>query len=263
MLEICISFLICIVATTLGAISGIGGGVIIKPVMDAVSGLPVTEINFLSGCTVLCMSIVSLFRSRRGNVHIKTNIAAPLALGAAIGGVLGSVIFDAIRNVSHNDGLIGIVQSILMILLTLGVFLYVLLKESITSRDVHGLLTCVFTGLFLGVLSSFLGIGGGPINLAVLYYLFSMDTKTAALNSIYIIFFSQMTNFISSLITGVQLTSPAMLVVMIIGGISGGMIGSSLACRMNGKQTDRLFMGLLAIITIVSCYNLYLYSTLL
>lgn len=39
-------FVICICATTLGAISGIGGGVIIKPVMDAVSGMSVSTISF-------------------------------------------------------------------------------------------------------------------------------------------------------------------------------------------------------------------------
>ena len=45
-------FLVCLLATMAGGISGVGGGVIIKPVMDAVSGLPVAEISFLSGCTV-------------------------------------------------------------------------------------------------------------------------------------------------------------------------------------------------------------------
>ncbi|MEI3183290.1 MAG: sulfite exporter TauE/SafE family protein [Lachnospiraceae bacterium] len=39
-------------------------------------------------------------------------------------------------------------------------------------------------------MSSFLGIGGGPINLVVLLYFFSMDTKAAAQNSLYIILFS-------------------------------------------------------------------------
>ena len=40
-------FFICIAATTLGAIAGIGGGVIIKPVLDALGGLNVSAIGFL------------------------------------------------------------------------------------------------------------------------------------------------------------------------------------------------------------------------
>lgn len=38
-------------------------------------------------------------------------------------------------------------------------------------------------GSVLGIFSSFLGIGGGPINLMILSFFFSMDTKTAAFNS--------------------------------------------------------------------------------
>lgn len=73
-------FLICITATTSGAISGIGGGVIIKPVMDAVSGLSISAISFLSGCTVLAMSVVSVLRGRTGDTKIdpqKRNPACP------------------------------------------------------------------------------------------------------------------------------------------------------------------------------------------
>ena len=46
---------ITFIATIVGAISGIGGGVIIKPVMDAILKLPVETISFLSGTTVLAM----------------------------------------------------------------------------------------------------------------------------------------------------------------------------------------------------------------
>ena len=51
-------------------------------------------------------------------------------------------------------------------------------------------------------LSAFLGIGGGPINLAILSFCFSMDSKTAALNSLYIILFSQAASFINTLVRG-------------------------------------------------------------
>ena len=53
-------FLICLVATTVGAISGVGGGVVIKPVFDAMSGMDVSQISFLSGCTVLALSLIHI-----------------------------------------------------------------------------------------------------------------------------------------------------------------------------------------------------------
>ncbi|MGL4676571.1 MAG: hypothetical protein ACRCWI_02755 [Brevinema sp.] len=46
-------------ASVIGAISGIGGGIIIKPLLDTFSNLPVREINFLSGVTVLSMALFS------------------------------------------------------------------------------------------------------------------------------------------------------------------------------------------------------------
>ena len=82
-------FLICISATTLGSISGIGGGVIIKPVMDAVSGISVSSISFLSGCTVLAMSIVSVLKIRDSDTKIESRQGTILAVGGAAGGVTG------------------------------------------------------------------------------------------------------------------------------------------------------------------------------
>ena len=88
------NLIISLFATTLGAISGVGGGIIIKPVYDALSGLDVATINFMSGCTVLSMSIVSLIKSRNSGVKLDKIKSTTLALGAAVGGVLGKSILE-------------------------------------------------------------------------------------------------------------------------------------------------------------------------
>jgi len=257
-------FLICIAATTLGAISGIGGGVIIKPVMDAVSGLSVSTISFLSGCTVLAMSVVSVLRSRGGDAKIDPKKGTLLAIGGAVGGVSGKWIFDIVKSSFGNDGLVGTIQSILMVILTLGVLLYVLNKSRIATKNVKNPVACTAIGLGLGIMSSFLGIGGGPINLAVLYFFFSMDTKTAALNSLYIILFSQITSFLSTLVQGkVPEFNIWVLVVMAVGGILGGFIGRAFSKKMSSAQVDKLFRWMLILITAISCYNLYRYAGML
>ena len=51
-------FGVSFLASIVGAICGIGGGVIIKPVLDAFGVLDVSAISFLSGCTVLAMSYI-------------------------------------------------------------------------------------------------------------------------------------------------------------------------------------------------------------
>lgn len=257
-------FLICITATTLGAISGIGGGVIIKPAMDAVSGLSVSAISFLSGCTVLAMSVVSVLQGRSSDAKIDPKKGTLLALGGAVGGVSGKAIFDVIKSAFGHDGLIGTIQSLLMVVLTLGVFVYVLNKARIRTRNVENPIACLSIGLTLGVMSSFLGIGGGPINLAVLYYFFSMDTKTAALNSLYIILFSQIASFCSTVFQGkMPHFNIVILVVMAAGGILGGFVGHAFSKKMHSSQVDTLFRWMLVMITAISCYNLYHYSNML
>lgn len=255
--------LICTVATTLGAISGIGGGVIIKPVFDAFAGLPVAAVSFMSGCTVLAMSVVSLLRSRGGDARVEPRRGTALALGAAAGGVAGKFIFDWVKRLSGNDGLVGTVQSAIMVVLTAGVLLYVLFKSRIHTYNIKGYPVCVIIGLALGLMSAFLGIGGGPINLAILCFFFSMDTKTAALNSIYIIFVSQLASLATALVSGgIPDFEWLTLAVMTAGGVAGGFIGRGLSRRMSAKAVDRVFMSLLAVITLISCWNLIKYAAM-
>ena len=249
------NFLVAILATTIGGISGVGGGVIIKPVMDAVSGLPVATISFLSGCTVLAMTITSMVRSIGGEVKVEPRRGTLLAIGAAVGGIVGKQLFDVVKDAGGSA--VSVAQQVLMIALTLGVLAYTLNRPRIATRDVKNPAACVVIGLVLGLLSAFLGIGGGPINLAVLYYFFSMDTKTAALNSLYIILFSQAASFLSTLArnTVPEFAWPV-LIVMLIGGVAGGTLGRSISKKLTNSGVDRLFFWLLIAITGISVYNL-------
>ena len=253
-MQILFSFLICLLATTIGGISGVGGGVIIKPVLDAASGMPVATVSFLSGCTVLAMTITSMLRSRGGEVKVEPRRGTLLAIGAAVGGILGKELFELVR--AAGGSAVSVAQQAMMIVLTLGVLAYTLNRPRIATRDVKNPAACVVIGLVLGLLSAFLGIGGGPINLAVLYYFFSMDTKTAALNSLYIILFSQAASFLSTLARN---TVPEFawykLVLMVAGGILGGILGRACNRRMDNKAVDKLFMGLMAVIIAISIYN--------
>ena len=63
-----------------------------------------------------------------------------------------------------------------LISMVLGTLIYVKNRARITTKDIQHPAAGVCIGLALGICSSFLGIGGGPMNLAVLYYFFSMGT---------------------------------------------------------------------------------------
>ena len=135
---------------------------------------------------------------------------------------------------------------------------YTLKKDKIKTHCVQNVLACILIGVALGICSSFLGIGGGPINLVVLFFFFSMDTKTAAQNSLYIILFSQITSLINTIVTKtVPEFTAGLLILMVAGGILGGMVGRKINKRIDGETVNKLFIGLMAIIMLICAYNIY------
>ena len=254
-------FAVSFLASIVGAICGIGGGVIIKPVLDLFGWASVSTISFLSGCTVLAMSFYSVGRSMlAGEKTVDLRTGTPLAIGAALGGIVGKQLFTAIRAAASDPDMVGGVQAICLAVITVMTLIYTLKKSVIRTKKLHSTALCLAIGLVLGVMSSFLGIGGGPINLVVLFYFFSMDTKTAAANSLYIILFSQITSLLATLVTH---TVPDFalhtLVLMVLGGIGGGMAGRKINKRLDDRAVDKLFTALMAVIIGISVYNTWRY----
>ena len=249
-------FLVAFLSSIVGAICGIGGGVVIKPVLDLFQLGAVSTINFLSGCTVLSMRLYSVGKAminRDSKVDIATG--TPLAIGAALGGVAGKELFGLIKSMFANGEMVGGVQAIALGIITIGTLLYTVKKSQIHTIQIKNRLFCAVVGLLLGIMSSFLGIGGGPINLVVLGYLFSMDSKTAAANSLYIILFSQLASFVSTLITGLPAFDPLVLALMVAGGIGGGIVGRTLNKRMDNRAVDTLFVCLMSLIIAICVFN--------
>ena len=257
-----IFLVVSFLASVIGAICGIGGGIIIKPVLDLFHLESVSTISFLSGCTVLSMSFYSVGRSiLAGEKRVEMKTGTPLAIGAAAGGVAGKAFFGYIKGLFENQNAVGAVQAVCLAVITLSTLIYTLNKAKIKTRRVDSPAVCVLIGLALGVMSSFLGIGGGPINLVVLFYFFSMDTKTAAANSLYIILFSQLASLISTLVTGnlPEFQWP-ILALMVAGGIGGGIAGRTLNRRMDNTAVDKLFMCLMVVIIGINIYNGWQYA---
>lgn len=262
-MESLIFFIISLLASIAGAICGIGGGVIIRPILDLCAVASVPAISFMSGCTVLSMSVYSVTSSlvsKKENL-IKLYPAVPLSIGAALGGLVGKELFSQACKAFENQNYVGAVQAGVLAVVTLGTLIYVLFKSKIKTLNVKNPIAAALIGLLLGVISSFLGIGGGPINLIVLLFFFGMNTKTAAQNSLFIILFSQLASLASTLITKTVPEFDALsLVVMIVGGISGGVIGRVFSRKMDEKAVDKLFIALIALIIAICIFNTVRYA---
>lgn len=252
-----VTFIACII----GKICGMGGGVIIKPVLDALHIASPSDINFLSGCTVIGMSGWSVMKSvRKETAAIDFKVSTPLAFGAAIGGIAGKSLYSMLETLFTNSEHAGGVQAVLLLLATIGTFVYTINKAKIISCKITNTIICIIIGLGLGLLGSFLGIGGGPFNMAVLYFFFSMDTKTAAQNSLYIILISQISGLIKNIITeNLPEVALLLLIAMVFCGIAGSEMGSRLNQWLDDKKTTILFEGSMVLVMIICIYNIYYY----
>ena len=258
-MRLLLGLLVCFFASTAGAICGIGGGVVIKPVLDVLGLFSVETGSFLSGCTVLAMSTYTLLRNlRHPTGDIEWGRTAFLSVGAGLGGVAGKELFSAILRWTQAEQTVGAVQSEALFLTTAAILFYTLRKDRIRTMEVHRRSACVAVGFVLGAISSFLGIGGGPLNLVVLSFFFSMPTKTSVQNSLCIIFFSQASNLIYTILGGAvpPFSLPVLLGMMLLG-ILGGALGHRINQAIPARRVDRFFLWMLVVILCICVWNIF------
>lgn len=249
-------FLIAIGATTVGSLTGMGGGVMIKPLMDVLGTFDASTIGLLSALTVFSMSAVSIGRHLWAKTAIPFRMAVPLAIGSVIGGRLGQSALDTLTAGLPNR-LVTAVQNGALAVLILAVYLYIRNKAKIPSHRWENLPLILLTGCFLGICSSFLGIGGGPINVALMIYLFSVDTKTATVCSLVTILFAQASKLAAVAagggFAGFDLSAAP---VMIAGAIAGGFIGAGLSKRCSEPAVERAFNGVQLLVLAIAVFNM-------
>ena len=78
----------------IGAITGLGGGIIIKPSLLDFVGIDTTSmISVYSTVAVFTMCLVSIYKRSKQGFHVQKQIALGLAFGSIIGGKIGMMIF--------------------------------------------------------------------------------------------------------------------------------------------------------------------------
>lgn len=256
-----VCFLTAFFACSIGTLCGMGGGIIIKPVLDMTGVMSISSITFLSGCTVIAMTLWSVGKTiikKESIIEYKSTTL--LAIGAAIGGILGKQLYNMVANLFENENTAGGVQAGLLFFATLATFIYTLYKNKIKSKKTDSCVIVIIIGLLLGILGSFLGIGGGPFNVAVLYYFFSMNTKKATQNSLYIVLFSQVASTMKTISAG---NIPSFNIGILIGMVLFGIIGSEFSRKLNKKLDDKqatyLFEGAMILIMCINIYNILKY----
>lgn len=236
-----IYFFIVMGANIIGAISGMGGGVIIKPVLDAIGASTLLAINFYSSFAVFIMSIVSTYKQVKNGIEIAWNEVLRLAVGSMIGGYFGNYLLIWLTRFFNNDHSVNLIQIVLLIITLIIALVFTRPLHFEFSQFQKGLLLFI-SGIALGLLATLLGIGGGPINVALLIAIFSFTPKVATTYSIVTIFFSQSSKLISSIpmLNTLHLSS-VILIFIFFAAVIGGYLGAELSRHISSERVLLLY----------------------
>lgn len=253
-----IYLVIALFATVIGSLVGLGGGVIMKPLLQALSPLDALSINVLSSITVFFMAFSTLYKRTKAERSLYKAQYLYLIIGSVIGGIIGNSIFNSFLTMFDNDNVVSFVQTLILIILLVMVVLKHLYIEKLPIFESK--LAMVVIGVCLSIISTFLGIGGGPINVPVFIGLLGVSILDATYLSILVIFFSQLSNIVVYFTDGTfGLVVLMPLLVMIPAAIVGGIFGGKLSQTLEAETVSKLFNITIISLIVLNVYNLTLY----
>ena len=260
----------------LSGIFGVGGGFLMTPLLIFFGISPPVAVGTEAN-QILASSVSGVVAHwRRGNVDFKMGVV--LLIGGLIGSTLGVWLFKELRDLGQIDLVIQ-----LCYLVFLGIIGFLMLIESLRSIHrsrradstqrklhqhnwLHGLpfkmrfrksklyisaLLPLIIGIFVGILSAIMGVGGGFIMVPAMIYLLGMPTNVVVGTSLFqIIFVTANATFLQSSLN--QTVDVVLAFVLLFGAVIGAQLGTFLGSKLKGEQ----LRGLLALIVLAVCIKI-------
>ncbi|MPM26643.1 hypothetical protein SDC9_73147 [bioreactor metagenome] len=246
------------IASVTGALAGLGGGVIIKQLLDVIGYHNAVEIGFYASVAIFVMGIVAIAKLYRNGFPFDIKIVSLVSIGSLVGGYLGQTAFMTLIN-STKEGYVKAIQAVLLAITLILILYYERRKDKIRHYQVKQPLLIFAVGLFLGGFSVFLGIGGGPLNVTLMVLLFSFTIKEAISYSIATVFFSQISKLGSVVLAGeLGNYSVTFMIVAGVASVAGGYVGTALNQKLSNKTVSVIFQVLVLLLLFVSFYNTYM-----
>ena len=153
-----------------------------------------------------------------------------------------------------DESLIKCAQAIILAALLIVVLINI--NTSHKNLEVKNRFVILIIGFSLGFISSFLGIGGGPINVAVFVFFFNIDMKNATVYSIATILFSQASKLVTiGLNGGFMKYDLSLLLFALPAAILGGIVGTAVNHRSDKKIITMIFNVSVFMIILLNVYN--------
>ena len=227
-------FLVALFASTVGSLTGIGGGLIIRPALT-VMGFDVGLATFTSAASVFVMSCFSIVTRRVWKTDIEMGSLGLLAVGSIAGAFAGAYILSFLGPVT---------VSILFILFLMAIGALLIAKKHFSVRSISNPWLKIGTGLVVGVTAGLFGIGGGLMLMIALMYLFGSKPKEAVVQSLFVVMLASAASLVQYTVNG--FADFSLLVYVLPGSILGGVLGLFIAKRMQENTVVVLLLVIVA-----------------
>ncbi|MDD5312890.1 MAG: sulfite exporter TauE/SafE family protein [Dehalococcoidia bacterium] len=270
------------VAGLIGAMIGVGGGILMVPMMTLVLGFPMQVAigsSLISIVINACTATSVYIRSHVTNLKLALLLATTLVPGAFVGGMLASLFSSPVLSF-----LFGIL--LLYVAYTLipkkprkkpgpaeniepvrekehashawldGRYHDPAIDEDINYQAHHPGIGMLI-GFFSGIISSLLGVGGGAINVPVMNLLMKVPIKAAIATSALLLCITTMTGSLIFAHNGY--IYPFIVAPLIPGIYVGARLGASLAHRVRSAVLIRIFVvfvAITAVLMILKAFNM-------
>lgn len=258
----------------LSGMFGVGGGFLLTPLLFFIGIPPAVAVATQANQIVASSFSGVLAHFQRRTVDLKMGWV--LLSGGLVGAALGVMLFNYLRSLGQVD--LFVTLSYVVFLGIVGGLMFVESLNAIRkSRKgapptrkrhnwVHNLpfkmkfrvsglyisvIPPVLVGLFVGVLSAIMGVGGGFIMIPAMIYILGMPTKVVVGTSLFqIIFVAGFTTLLHASTN--QTVDLILAVLLLVGGVIGAQIGTQIGVKMKAEQLRIL----LAIMVLAVCFKL-------
>ena len=248
-------FIVTLIFSFIGSISGVGGGIILKPIFDNLFNYDVITLNLIISFSVIAMSVATFTGHLRCKSKYYFEVIIILGLGSMAGGYLGSILLTNYCSLFSREIVLLIQESLLLVLLLFSI-IYITFYRNSLKYDISSPYITFLIGLLLGLTCSFVSIGGGPVYVAFLIFLFSMDMKEAGANSVVLVLFSCFSQIIKlGPEFDLNIFDNRLLVYLVV---VSSIIGSYLGVRINKIIKEKVLVQIYDLVVVfVICVDIF------
>lgn len=254
----------------LSGMFGVGGGFLMTPLLIFI-GIPPAVAVASEANQVAAASVSGVIAHwRRGNVDFKMGFV--MLLGGSIGSAIGVLLFRYLREIGQVELMISIAYVVFLSIVG-GLMVIESVRAIVRSRNpgapkrrlhthywVHGwplrmrfqksklyisAIPPFGLGLFAGILSAIMGVGGGFFLIPAMIYLLGMPTILAVGTSLFqIIFVTSIATFLHAITN--QTVDVMLALILLLGAVIGAQLGSRVGAELRGEQL-RALLGILVV----------------